>query len=321
METASLARRLGLWDATALGLGSMLGAGVFVAFGPAARAAGGSLLPALMAAAIVAYCNASASAQLASRYPASGGTYVYGRKRLGEWAGFLAGWGFVTGKTASCAAMALTFGLYLAPGAARQVAVAAVVVLTSVNLIGISRTALLTKLLLVPTIAALVLVIVVGLAGTPDVPPGAVLPVGSGAPAGVLQAAGLLFFAFAGYARIATLGEEVRRPERTIPLAILLALATAVCLYALVALALLHRLGAAGIAASPTPLLAIVDGGPGAWLVGVGAVTGSLGALLALVAGVGRTALAMARERDLPTGLARIGSRAQVPVVAELSVA
>ncbi|MGN6800119.1 MAG: amino acid permease, partial [Gaiellaceae bacterium] len=129
---APLARRLGTRAAVVVGLGSMIGAGVFSAFAPAAAAAGSGLLVGLALAAGVAYCNAVASAQLAAQYPASGGTYVYGRERLGEWWGFLAGWGFVIGKTASCAAMALTFAVY-ATGAstwvARLVGVAAVVAL------------------------------------------------------------------------------------------------------------------------------------------------------------------------------------------------
>ena len=115
-EQAKLARRLGTFDAVVIGLGSMIGAGVFAAFAPAAGAAGALLLVGLALAAGVAYCNAVASAQLAAQYPTSGGTYVYGRERLGEWWGFLAGWGFVVGKTASCAAMALTFAAYAVPG-------------------------------------------------------------------------------------------------------------------------------------------------------------------------------------------------------------
>src|SRR5580692_8532876 len=111
----ALERRLGTADAVVIGLGAMIGAGVFSAFGPAARAAGAGLLLSLAIAAVVAYTNASSSAQLAALYPESGGTYVYGRRRLGPFWGYLAGWGFVTGKTASCSAMALTFGSYVAP--------------------------------------------------------------------------------------------------------------------------------------------------------------------------------------------------------------
>src|SRR5205823_6784705 len=148
--TAPLARRLGPGDAVVIGLSSMIGAGVFSAFGPAARAAGSGLLVGLALAAGVAYCNAVASAQLAAQYPESGGTYVYGRERLGEWWGFLAGWGFVIGKTASCAAMALTFASYAAPGhvwVQRLTALAAVGALTAANLRGVSRTAGLARVL------------------------------------------------------------------------------------------------------------------------------------------------------------------------------
>lgn len=220
-----LQRRLGVFDATSIGLGSMLGAGVFVAFAPAAGLAGRFLVLAVLIAGAVAYCNAVASAELAARYPASGGTYVYGRKRLGEWPGFLAGWGFVTGKSASCAAMALTFGNYVAPHYAVPVAVAAVVALTGVNLLGITRTALLTRVLLAVVLTTLVFVAAASIVGPH--PAGASLGVdasdagaAAGVPAnlgGVLPAAGLMFFAFAGYARIATLGEEVKDPARTIP--------------------------------------------------------------------------------------------------------
>ena len=109
-------RRLGTTDAVVIGLGSMVGAGVFGVFGPAAGVAGSGLLLGLVLAAGVAYCNAVASAQLAAAYPTSGGTYFYGRERLGPWWGFVAGWGFVFGKVASCAAMALTFAAYAVPG-------------------------------------------------------------------------------------------------------------------------------------------------------------------------------------------------------------
>lgn len=321
-----------MFDATTIGLGSMLGAGVFVAFAPAAGLAGSLLVLAVLIAGAVAYCNAVASAELAARYPASGGTYVYGRKRLGEWPGFVAGWGFVTGKSASCAAMALTFGNYLAPQYAVPVAVAAVVALTGVNLLGITRTALLTRILLAFVLATLVFVAVASIVGPH---PAGVPSVGSadgGAAAGsvtanlggVLPAAGLMFFAFAGYARIATLGEEVKDPARTIPRAILAALASAFGIYVILALLLLNHLSPPGLAATATPLLEAVRTSAlaaGAPVVQAGAAAACLGALLALITGVGRTALAMARERDLPGPLARVGGKHTVPFVAELAVA
>ncbi len=320
-----LQRRLGVFDATSIGLGSMLGAGVFAVFAPAAGLAGNYLVLAVVLAGAVAYCNAVASAELAARYPSSGGTYVYGRERLGEWPGFVAGWGFVTGKTASCAAMALTFGQYVSPGYAVPVAVAAVAVLTAVNLFGITRTALLTRVLLGVVLATLAFVAAAAAMGPHA---GATGP-GPGGPAtgglgGVLPAAGLMFFAFAGYARIATLGEEVKDPARTIPRAILAALGAAFVIYVGLALLLQNHLPEGRLAASAVPLLDAVRNSQlaaGAPLVQAGAAAASLGALLALITGVGRTTLAMARERDLPSPLARVGGRHTVPFVAEMAVA
>src|SRR5690606_1265784 len=179
---------------------------------------------------ILAFCNATSSARLAARYPRSGGTYVYGRERLGGLAGFVAGWGFVVGKTASCAAMALTIGAYLWPDGARVVAVAAVVALTAVNLRGVEKTARATGWLVAVTLSVLAAVVVAG-AVAGDAAAGRVAA-GEGAGGyGVFTAAGLIFFAFAGYARIATLGEEVRDPQRTIPRAIPLALGVVLAVY------------------------------------------------------------------------------------------
>jgi basic amino acid/polyamine antiporter, APA family len=319
-----LARRLGTGDAVVIGLGSMIGAGVFSAFGPAARAAGSGLLIGLALAAGVAYCNAVASAQLAAQYPESGGTYVYGRERLGEWWGFLAGWGFVVGKTASCTAMALTFASYAVPGhvwAQRLTALAAVAALTSANLRGISRTAGLARILVGLAILALLVVVVAIWAGGSSA--GVHLSLHKGGVYGVLQSAGLLFFAFAGYARIATLGEEVREPATTIPRAIPLALAITVVLYLLVGVSALHAAGADVLAASRAPVAAAAKAAGSAWaepVVRVGAAIASLGSLLALVAGVGRTSLAMARNGDLPRFLASVDPRFQVPDHAELAV-
>lgn len=301
----------------------MLGAGVFVVFSPAAALAGNLLMVSVLLAGAVAYCNAVASAQLAAKYPASGGSYVYGREQLGEWPGFVAGWGFITGKTASCAAMALTFGHYIAPDYATPVAIAGVVVLTGVNLLGITRTALLTRILLGLVLATLVFVAVASIIGPH--------PVGTGqgdGPAvsawGILPAAGLMFFAFAGYARIATLGEEVRDPARTIPRAIMTALAAAFGIYVVLALLLMTHLTTRRLAESASPLLDAVTHSQfsaGAPLVQAGAAAACLGALLALITGVGRTTMAMARERDLPGQLARVGGRHTVPFIAEISVA
>lgn len=317
-----LQRRLGTTDAVVIGLGSMVGAGIFAALAPAARAAGSGLLLGLAVAAVVAYCNATSSARLAALYPQSGGTYVYGRERLGEFWGYTAGWSFIVGKTASCAAMALTVGMYAWPQWAHAVAVAAVVALTVVNYAGIQKSALLTRIIVAGVLAVLaaVVVIIAG-SGATDL---ARLQIGDDVGAGgVLQAAGLLFFAFAGYARIATLGEEVRDPARTIPRAIPIALGIALVIYAVVAVAVLSVLGSSGLAAAPAPLAdAVAAAGAPQWqpLVRAGAAVAALGSLLALILGVSRTTLAMARDRHLPSVLSAVHPRFNVPHRAEIVV-
>jgi APA family basic amino acid/polyamine antiporter len=321
-EAGELRRHLGVSDAVTIGLGSMIGAGIFAALAPAAAAAGSGLLLGLAVAAVVAFCNATSSARLAARHPQSGGTYVYGRERLGDFWGYLAGWGFVAGKTASCAAMALTAGSYVWPGQAHAVAVAAVVAVTAVNYAGVRKSAWFTRVVVAVVLAVLAAVAVACLtSGAADA---ARLRTAAAAPfGGVLQAAGLLFFAFAGYARIATLGEEVRDPRRTIPRAIPLALGIALAVYAIVAVAALTVLGPDRLARAAAPLAEAVRvaGVPAlAPAVRVAAAVAALGSLLALVLGVSRTVLAMARDRHLPHALAAVHPRFRVPHRAESAV-
>ncbi|OBJ22989.1 APC family permease [Mycobacterium colombiense] len=316
-----LRRSLGVFDAVVIGLGSMLGAGIFAALGPAARAAGSGLLLGLALAAVVAYCNATSSARLAACYPASGGTYVYGRKRLGDFWGYLAGWGFVTGKTASCAAMALTVGVYAWPAQAHAVAVATVVALTAVDYAGMRKSAWLTRIIVAVVLTVLAALIVA--AFTSGAADSEHLRLSGATFGGVVQAAGLLFFAFAGYARIATLGEEVRDPSRTIPRAIPLALTIALAVYALVAVAALGVLGPGRLAQTAAPLVETARAAGTGWLVPVvqiGAVVAAVGSLLALILGVSRTTLAMARDRHLPHALAAVHPRFGVPHRAELLI-
>lgn len=299
----------------------MVGAGVFAVWAPASAAAGTGLLLGLLLAALVAFCNATSTAQLAARYPTSGGTYVYGREVLGPWPGFFAGWAFVVGKIASSAAMALTFAAYVAPEAwQKPVAAVAVAALAVVNSRGVSRTAGLARLLVAVSLAGLAVVSVVGF-GHAD--PSAL---SSGAPVtatGVLQSAGFLFFAFAGYARIATMGEEVSEPERTIPRAVTTALVIVLAVYLTVGASALVSLGPAALAASPAPLADVAAASGMAWPVlatRIGAAGAALGALLAMIAGIGRTSLAMARTGDLPGWLAAVHPRYRVPHRAELVV-
>ena len=320
-SSRGLQRRLGLADAVVVGAGSMVGAGVFAVWGPAADAAGTGLLIGLAIAATMAFCNATSSAQLAALYPESGGTYVFGRKRLGPGWGHVAGWGFVVGKTASCSAMALTVGAYLWPDEQRLVAVLAVVGITAVNLGGLSRTAAVTRVLLAVALAALAVVIASGWTAE-----GASLdrltPVDGGV-LDILRSAAFIFFAFAGYARIATMGEEVRDPAVVIPKAIPRALGGVLVLYVAVAVTALATVPVGQLASSGAPLRLVVDAGRLDGLdpvVRVGAGVAALGVLLNLIPGVSRTVLAMARERDLPGNFAVVDSRRALPLRAELTV-
>jgi basic amino acid/polyamine antiporter, APA family len=311
-EQSRLTRQLGTGDAVVVGLGSMLGAGIFAALAPAAAAAGSGLLVGLCVAGAVAYANATSSAQLAALYPVSGGAYAYGRERLGAVWGYLAGWGFVVGKTASCAAMALTFGTAVSPSAPRVPAVLAIAGLTAVNLSGIRKTALTTRVIVTVVLGVLALVVLVALtSGAADLErlsPAAA----TGGLRGVLQSAGLLFFAFAGYARMATLGEEVRDPARSLRRAIPLALAAALVVYLLVALAALRALGPEVLTSATAPLADVVAASTFADLtavVRIGAAVATVSVLLSVLVGVSRMTLAMARGGDLPAALTTIGSR------------
>ena len=321
---SQLSRSLGLADAVAIGVASMVGAGVFAVWAPAAAAAGGALLIGLALAALVAWCNATSSAQLAAQYPSAGGTYLYGRERLGDWPGFLAGWSFVIGKTASVAAMAMTLAAYLAPDAWRvPVAIASVWAMVAINLLGVTRTARAAMVLGSVALLSLAVALIVGWqAGPTGGGTLLVLPAGSAGWYGVLQSAGLLFFAFAGYARVATMGEEVRDPRRTIGRAIVVALSVVLVVYAVVAVSLLLLVGSDRLATTSAPLALLVGDRPGARVVlviGAGAAVG--GALLGLLSGIGRTWLAMARNGDLPRFFDHTHPRTLVPHRIDLTLA
>lgn len=317
-----LARRLSLSDAIFLGMGSMIGAGIFAAAGPAAAAAGNGFLLAVLLAAMISFVNALTMAQLAANFPESGGAYAYGRRLLGPYWGFLAGWGFVVGKTASCTAMALTFAHYLLPSHPRLGAAGAVITLTAINLLGVRKTATATKAILTLVLLSLaVTVLAAWMGGAPA--HGGFGDWGERGLSGVLEATGMMFFAFAGYARIATLGEEVAAPERTIPRAILISLTFTLIIYAVVLATTAFFLEPKQIAAAKAPLALLVESGRYAYLspaVRGGAAIASLGVLLSLMAGVSRTIFAMAANRELPVLLASVHPVHRNPWKAELAV-
>jgi basic amino acid/polyamine antiporter, APA family len=316
-DHTALRRDLGLLDAVAVGLGAIIGAGIFVVTGIAARVAGPAFLVALLLAGAAAACNALSSAQLAAAYPRSGGTYEYGYELLGPRFGFAAGWLFLASKLAAAGTVALGFGAYLAaivPGVdTRGAGVAAAVALTAANYFGIRKAGRLNAAIVLVSVAVLLAFVGAGLSAfdTANLRPFA--PAGL---RGILEAAGLLFFAYTGYARVATLGEEVRDPARTIPRAIIGALAIASVLYLAVSLVAVGAIGADAMGRSTSPLQDAARGfrWPAmASVVAVGAASAMLGVLLSQVFAISRMLFAMARRGDLPGGLGHVHPRHAVP--------
>jgi APA family basic amino acid/polyamine antiporter len=314
----ALRREMGLGGAIVTGLGSILGTGAFVAIGVASGMWGDAVLAAVPLAGVVAVFNGLSSAHLAGRFPVAGGSYEYGYQTLGQWWGFTAGWLFLLAKTASAATAALGVALYLGlPWDRRIVAVAAVVLVTGLVLAGLRRTIVVNTLLVTVTAIAIV---GFGLAGI--VEPAVTETIDTGRlGVGLLPATAFLFVAYTGYGRIATLGEEVRRPERIIPVAVIVTLAIAVVLYGLVELGGRAAGGAdwgTVIEQGLTPASLLSPPFSTVWV--IGAVTAMLGALLNLVLGLSRVWLAMGRRNDMPEGLARLDQRS-TPVNAIIAAA
>lgn len=304
-----LKRALNLKDAVAIGLGAVIGAGIFVVTGLAAGLAGPAFILGLLLAGFAAVCNGLSSAKLASVYPASGGTYEYGYRVLTPALGFAAGWTFLTSKLSAGAVVALGFGNYLKAllpavpplGAA----LAAILLLTLANWFGIKKVGLVNRVIVSVTLLILLVFLVTGL---PEIDPSHFSPFMPKGGASVLKAAGLLFFAFTGYARITTLGEEVMDPQRTIPKAVVITLILSILLYSAVSLVALGTLGAEGLSRAQAPLEAAARSFNPivAKALGWGACTAMLGVLLSQLLGVSRMFFAMARRRDLPAVLGKV---------------
>src|SRR5690606_9469973 len=305
-----LRRELGLLDAVGIGFGAIIGAGIFVVTGIAAGIAGPAFLAGLLLAGVAATANALSSAQLATAYPFAGGTYEYGYRVLNPAAGFAAGWLFLASKIAAASTVALGLGSYLtrlAPAVPpRAVAVGAVVLFTVLNHLGIRRSSRANLVIVALTLASLLLFIVVGAGAFRPENLRPFMPEGW---RGVLEAAALLFFAYTGYARIATLGEEVRDPGTTIPRAVLITIGGAILLYLGVAVVAVGAVGARSLGATAAPLHAAADATGTGWLatvVSIGGLTAMMGVILSQLLGLSRMVFAMARRGDLPRFLEHI---------------
>lgn len=319
---ASLRRVLGVRGATVVGLGAMLGTGVFAAWTPALSLAGSALLAALAIAAVVAALNATSTASLARVLPESGGAYAYGRAYLSRPAGVVAGYSFVLGKSASAGAAALTIGAYVWPGYERIVGLVAVAVALALDLRGIVKSVRVTAMLVAFVLVVLTaLVVSAAVSGTSSTSGAAVLPAASGT--GLVAAAGILFVAFAGYARVTVLGEEVRDPARTIPRAMIASFLVIIVVYAVLGVVVLRAVSR-GLVLTVAPLESIAAsvGSPALQvLVRIGAVVAAGAVLLSLIAGIGRTLFAMGRGGDAPLALSHVRAAAGVPARAEISAA
>ena len=328
-----LRRELGVFGATMMGLGAMVGTGVFVSIGIAAGVAGPAVLLATALAALVATCNALSSAQLAASMPVSGGTYEYGNRYLNHWLGFTAGWMFLCAKTASAATAALGFAGYLlrlldAPGPTVLIAVATALAMTLIVISGIRLSSRANIAIVSVTLTALLFFIVAGAIYLTSAGARSLAPFFPSSSGDLFHAAALMFVAFTGYARIATLGEEVREPRRTIPRAIIVTLVVSSLLYI--------GVGAVGIAVvgpeilaqaaqteiAPLEVVARQFGLAGAsTMIAVGAMTAMLGVLLNLLLGLSRVLLAMGRHGDAPPIFSRIAaSGSPVPAVAAVGI-
>lgn len=316
-QNGELRREVGLAGAVLLGLGSMVGTGVFVSLGLAVDVAGSAAVGAVLIAAVVAMCNGLSSAQLAAANPVAGGTYEYAYRYLHPVAGLAAGWLFLVAKSASAGTAALGIAAYLGLGTARAPALAALVVVTGLVLAGIRRSNQANAVVVAVSVGALVVLVVFAAGEAGAVPTGT-----AGDPADLARAAALVFVAFTGYGRVATLGEEVRSPRRTIPRAVVVTVLVTALLYVSVTF-VLSRLGT-GTAEEGSPLIPIAQAVGGSGLAGfvrVGALTAMVGVLLNLLLGLSRVVLAMGRRRDLPVVTASIDRAGRTPTVAVLAVA
>ena len=315
MPVATLERTLGPLGASGIGLASMLGAGAFWVWGPVVERAGEFLLAAIMVAGVMAILNALSMAHLAFLSPVSGGAYSYARRHVSPIAGFMAGWFFLTGKTASAAAIAVIAAGYISPENARVIAPLMIAVFAGINITGIRSTAALGA-----SVALVVIGLLVAVSAAAPWSAGELGVAPDTSVYSVWQAAGLMFFAFAGYARMATLGGEVKNPTVVLPRVIVGTLVAVIILYAFLGSALLSALGFDGLADSATP---VADSAPEHWrgVIIVVAVAASLGSLATILAGLSRTSMAMALEGDLPPRLGVVWGRTSSPAVAEITMA
>jgi len=318
-QQPQLKRALGLFDATAISVGAIIGAGIFVVTGVAAGAAGPGIVLSIILAGGISSFSALSFAQLSAFMPREGGGYEYTYRLVSPFAGFLAGWMWVLSNVFTGGAVSLGFAQYLSsllPPLGNWITLVAAVLcllFAFLNYVGVRQSALVNNALVVAKILVLLFFIVFGLGFiqfgnfTPFMPKGAI---------GVLEGTALIFFAYGGYARVTTVAEEVKDPSRTIPRAIVNALITTTVLYVFTGVVAVGLVGSQSLATAGSPLadaISIAGNSGAVFLVSLGAMIATASVLLMTILGVSRMTYAMARNGQLPAFLSCLHPRFQTP--------
>ena len=318
----SFKRTLTLKNSVFLGLSSMIGAGLFVNIAPTAVISSYSLILGLVIASFLAFANASSSAQLARVYPETGGTYLYARKVLGNNASLFSGIVFIVGKIISSIAIALTFGNYLMPSYPKTSGVMLVLLVGIISYFGATKTASVARWFVYSVIGILMFYI---FSITTSTNFNFSIPVSEGLSIETLLiSSSIWFFAFTGYSRLATFGEEVKNPEKIIPKAILTGLGLTVTIYFLVTYITLGIVDPSIIQNSSTPLKVAFDlsrFSNFSFLVSIASTIATGSVLLALIPGISRVVVAMSRDKYLPMGLGKIHKKYNSAYIADICIA
>lgn len=338
-QPQQLKREVGIFGAMMLGMGSIVGTGVFISIAIGIETSGPAVILAIIVAAIVATCNGLSSAQLAASHPVAGGTYEYGYKYLNPWMGFSAGWLFLLAKSASAATAALGFAIYLYDLTELSflqdkvvVALACVVILTIIVFTGLRRSSTINTIIVSITMLALFAFIIFGFSSATQNSGKNLTPFFQSSDEhpqwmSFLKTCALMFVAYTGYGRVATLGEEIHNPRKNIPIAIILTLIASSILYVLIAWVSVASTGAShfqsGLVDGHAPLISVAKSFNQPWLLtllSIGAITAMLGVLLNLILGLSRIVLAMGRRKDMPPVTAKLDASGKTPTVATLIV-
>jgi APA family basic amino acid/polyamine antiporter len=307
---------LGLWDATAISVGAIIGGGIFVVTGIVAGLAGSALAVSMLIAAVIAFFTALSFAELTAWQPVEGSVYEYARQLISPFSGFLAGWMWMLSNTFAGAAVSLGFAYYLTaafPSLPSSVVAAVLcVAFTALNFVGVRQSALLNNVLVG---AKLVVLAIFGIFGAFNMTTANFVPF---APfnSGVLYGAYFIFFAYSGFARVAVVSEEVKDAKRNVPKALLLSLVISTIVYILVGIVAVGLVGAARLEGSNSPLTDAISatGSPLAMqIVSFGGLLATASVLLTSILGVSRMAYSMARRKDVPQVLSKLHGKFCTP--------